>query len=97
MLPTRNSSRWTGGLYVGMFIKTLSYQHCTAEAAKDVSKACASISRTEGMEAHARTADVRLDKYGHGGAYGAGEAQRRAAMQAEGYTRGALSVDSKLA
>ena len=97
VLPTRNSSRWTGGLYVGMFIKTLSYQYCTAEAAKDVSKACASISRTEGMEAHARTADVRLDKYGHGGPYGQGEATRRTAMNAEGYTRGALSVDSKLA
>ena len=45
--------------------------------------------------AHARTADVRLDKYG----YGATDktAERRAAMKAEGYTRGALSVDSKLA
>jgi len=56
--------RYTGGLFVGKFIKTLSFQRMTKESTKTVGAACARISRYEGMEAHARTGDVRLRKYG---------------------------------
>ena len=46
------------------FIKTLSFQRMTKESTKEVGAAAARISRYEGMEAHARTGDVRLRKYG---------------------------------
>lgn len=92
VLPTRSASRWTGGLYVGMFIKTLSFQYCTSKASEGVNKATAVISREEGMEAHARSGDVRLDKYGFGATDET--ADRRKRMRVEEYTRGALSVDS---
>ena len=56
--------RYTGGLFVGKFIKTLSFQRMSKESTKTVGAACARISRYEGMEAHARTGDARLRKYG---------------------------------
>ena len=56
---------YTGGLFVGKFIKTLSFQRMTKESTKSVGATCARISRYEGMEAHARTGDVRLRKYGY--------------------------------
>ena len=58
------ASKYTGGLFVGKFIKTLSFQRMTKASTKEVGAACARISRYEGMEAHARTGDVRLRKYG---------------------------------
>ena len=64
ILPTKGAGRYTGGLFVGKFIKTLSFQRMTKESTKTVGAACARISRYEGMEAHARTGDVRLRKYG---------------------------------
>ena len=48
----------------GKFIKTLSFQRMTKESTKEVGAAAARLSRYEGMEAHARTGDVRLRKYG---------------------------------
>ena len=57
--------KYTGGLFVGKFIKTLSFQRMTKESTKEVGAAAARISRYEGMEAHARTGDVRLRKYGY--------------------------------
>ena len=51
-------------LFVGKFIKTLSFQRMSKESTKTVGAACARISRYEGMEAHARTGDARLRKYG---------------------------------
>lgn len=63
VLPTRNASRYTGGLYVGKFLKTVSWQRMTREATRDVATATARISRMEGMEGHAKSADVRLEKY----------------------------------
>ena len=50
---------------VGKFIKTLSFQRMTKESTELVGAAAARISRYEGMEAHARTGDVRLKKYGY--------------------------------
>ncbi len=63
ILPTKGVGRYTGGLYVGKFIKTVTYQRATQAGNRDMAQVCARISRLEGMEAHARTADVRLAKY----------------------------------
>jgi len=65
ILPTKGAGKYTGGLFVGKFIKTLSFQRMTKESTKEVGAAAARISRYEGMEAHARTGDVRLKKYGY--------------------------------
>ena len=64
ILPTKGAGRYTGGLFVGKFIKTLSFQRMTKESTELVGAAAARLSRYEGMEAHARTGDVRLKKYG---------------------------------
>ena len=63
ILPTKGSARYTGGLSVGKFIKTVTYQRMTEEANREVAAVTARISRLEGMEAHARTGDDRLRKY----------------------------------
>ena len=65
ILPTKGAGKYTGGLFVGKFIKTLSFQRMTKESTKEVGATAARISRYEGMEAHARTGDVRLRKYGY--------------------------------
>ena len=65
ILPTKGAGKYTGGLFVGKFIKTLSFQRMTKESTKEVGSAAARISRYEGMEAHARTGDARLRKYGY--------------------------------
>ena len=64
ILPTKRAAKYTGGLYVGKFIKTVTFQRMTKESNKEVGAAAARISRLEGMEAHARTGDARLRKYG---------------------------------
>ncbi len=64
ILPTKGGGRYTGGLFVGKFIKTLTFQRMTKEATEVVGATAARLGRAEGMEAHARTADVRLRKYG---------------------------------
>jgi sulfopropanediol 3-dehydrogenase len=63
ILPTKAAGRYSAGLSVHKFLKPLSWQQMTREGAKDVALATARISRLEGMEAHARSADARLDKY----------------------------------
>lgn len=63
ILPTKGAGRYTGGLSVGKFIKTVTTQRMSREANREVASACARISRLEGMEAHARTGDDRLHKY----------------------------------
>lgn len=63
VLPTKGAARYSGGLSVHKFMKTLTWQRMTREAARDIGLATARISRLEGMEAHARTADDRLAKY----------------------------------
>ena len=65
ILPTKGAGKYTGGLFVGKFIKTLSFQRMTKESTKEVGATAARISRYEGMEAHARTGDIRLRKYGY--------------------------------
>lgn len=61
VLPTSGAARYTGGLSVLKFLKTVTWQRSTATAAREVAAVSARISRLEGMEAHARTADIRLD------------------------------------
>lgn len=63
VLPTKGAARYSGGLSVHKFLKTFTWQRMTREAARDIGEVTARISRLEGMEAHARTADDRLDKY----------------------------------
>jgi sulfopropanediol 3-dehydrogenase len=63
ILPTKGAGRYTGGLYAGKFIKTVTTQRMSREANREVAAAAARISRLEGMEAHARTGDDRLHKY----------------------------------
>ena len=63
VLPTSGAARYTGGLSVHKFMKLVTWQRTTREAARPVAEATARISRLEGMEGHARTADIRLSKY----------------------------------
>ena len=63
ILPTKGAGRYTGGLFAGKFIKTVTTQRMSREANREVAAAAARISRLEGMEAHARTGDDRLHKY----------------------------------
>ncbi|NNE23844.1 MAG: histidinol dehydrogenase [Rhizobiales bacterium] len=63
VLPTKGAAKYSGGLSVGKYMKTVTWQRMTREANHDIAQSCARISRLEGMEGHARTADVRLEKY----------------------------------
>ena len=63
ILPTKGAGKYTGGLYVGKFIKCLTFQRMTKEANKIVGATAARLGRAEGMEAHARTGDIRIKKY----------------------------------
>ena len=63
ILPTRGAARYSGGLSVGKFIKTVTWQRLDRSASRVVGQVAARISRLEGMEGHARTGDVRLRKY----------------------------------
>jgi sulfopropanediol 3-dehydrogenase len=63
ILPTRGAARYSGGLTAGRFLKVQSYQRMTRDANRAVAPVAARISRLEGMEGHARTADIRLQKY----------------------------------
>ena len=63
ILPTKAAARYSGGLSVHKFMKTLTWQRMNRDATRSIAQISARISRLEGMEAHARTADHRLDKY----------------------------------
>ena len=63
ILPTKGVGKYTGGLFAGKFIKTVTYQRASREGNREMAAATARISRLEGMEGHARTGDVRLAKY----------------------------------
>ncbi|WP_313685971.1 histidinol dehydrogenase [Pantoea sp.] len=63
VLPTKGAARYSGGLSVHKFLKTLTWQQMAREAVPQIAETTARISRLEGMEAHARTAAVRLEKY----------------------------------
>ena len=63
ILPTKLAARYSAGLSVHKFLKPLTWQRADREACKALAPATARISRLEGMEAHARTADLRMEKY----------------------------------
>ena len=63
VLPTSGAANYTGGLSVHKYMKIVTWQRSTREGSKAVAEATARISRLEGMEGHARSADVRLAKY----------------------------------
>ncbi|MFY0617503.1 histidinol dehydrogenase [Shimia sp.] len=63
VLPTSRAATYTGGLSVHKYMKIVTWQRSTADAMKPIAQATARISRLEGMEAHARTADIRLAKF----------------------------------
>ena len=65
VLPTRGSARFTGGLWVGKYLKTVTYQEVTDPAASAaLGELCGRASRVELFEGHARSGDVRAAKYG---------------------------------
>jgi sulfopropanediol 3-dehydrogenase len=76
ILPTKGAARYSGGLSVHKFLKTLTWQRMTRDANRDIAQVTARISRLEGMEAHARTADDRLAKYFPGERFDRGEPVR---------------------
>lgn len=63
VLPTSGAARYTGGLSIHKYMKIVTWQRATREGAKPIAEATARIARLEGMEGHARTADIRLKKY----------------------------------
>ena len=63
VLPTSRAANYTGGLSVHKYMKIVTYQRATREGSKPIAEATARISRLEGMEGHARAADVRLAKF----------------------------------
>lgn len=60
VLPTTGAARFTGGLWVGKFLKTCTYQRLTPAGTRAVAPAVAAISHAEALAGHARTAEVRL-------------------------------------
>ncbi len=60
VLPTSGAARYTGGLSVHKFTKTVTWQRCNSEASHELAQRTARISRMEGMEGHARAAEMRL-------------------------------------
>ena len=63
ILPTKFAARYSAGLSVHKFLKPLTWQRMDRAASREVGEVTARISRLEGMEAHARTADERIRKY----------------------------------
>ena len=76
ILPTKAAGRYSAGLSVHKFLRPLSWQKMTREGSRDVALATARISRAEGMEAHARSADIRLARYFPGEDFDLGEPVR---------------------
>lgn len=64
VLPTRGSARFTGGLWVGKYLKTVTYQEVTdRESSARLGEVCGRAARVELFEGHARSGDVRAAKY----------------------------------
>ena len=62
-LPTRRAARYTGGLWVGKFIKTCTYQHVTEEASLLIGEYCSRLCELEGFMGHKEQADIRVRRY----------------------------------
>jgi sulfopropanediol 3-dehydrogenase len=65
VLPTMRAARYTGGLYVGKFLKVVTYQYATREASGKLGAVCERACNYENMPAHGISCKVRVEKYGH--------------------------------
>lgn len=63
-LPTRKAARYTGGLWVGKFIKTCTYQRVKPEASAMIGEYCSRLCALEGFAGHQAQADLRVRRYG---------------------------------
>lgn len=64
VLPTRGAARFTGGLWVGKYLKTVTYQEVTSpEESGELGRLCGRAARAENFEGHARSGDVRAHQY----------------------------------
>lgn len=64
VLPTRGAARYTGGLWVGKYLRTVTYQEIVnTESSAALGELCGRASRVERFEGHARSGDVRVAKY----------------------------------
>lgn len=63
ILPTQRAARFTGGLWVGKYLKTVTYQRTTREASAAIGEICARQCRVENFEAHARSCDLRVERW----------------------------------
>jgi sulfopropanediol 3-dehydrogenase len=66
-LPTKRAARYTGGLWVGKFIKTMTYQRCTEEASAMIGEYCSRLCEIENFAGHKAQADLRVRRYGKTG------------------------------
>jgi sulfopropanediol 3-dehydrogenase len=64
-LPTRGAARYTGGLWVGKFLKTVTYQQCTPEASVVIGEYCSRLCAIEKFAGHQEQADLRVRRYGN--------------------------------
>jgi sulfopropanediol 3-dehydrogenase len=64
-LPTRGAARYTGGLWVGKFLKTVTYQQCTPEASVVIGEYCSRLCAIERFAGHQEQADLRVRRYGN--------------------------------
>ena len=64
VLPTLRAARYTGGLSVGKFVKTVTYQYATKEASLEIARVCQRACNYENMLAHGISCRVRIEKYG---------------------------------
>jgi sulfopropanediol 3-dehydrogenase len=64
ILPTRGGARFTGGLWVGKFMKTVTFQECTAEASVLIGEYCSRLCAIEHFWGHKEQADLRVRRYG---------------------------------
>ena len=62
-LPTKKAARYTGGLWVGKFIKTCTYQRVTEEATATIGEYCSRLCALEGFAGHKAQADIRVARY----------------------------------
>lgn len=65
VLPTLGAAKYTGGLYVGKFVKTVTYQYATKAASLEIAKVCERACNYENMLAHGISCRVRTEKYGN--------------------------------
>ena len=63
VLPTMKAARYTGGLFVGKFVKTVTYQYATQEASRNIAEVCERSCNYENMLAHGLSCKVRKEKY----------------------------------